>query len=289
MSTTLLQRAAVLYLAVELVHVSDHLRQGINPTTAVAITGTLNLVGAAVLAVLALRADARVPMAAAAFGSFAAIGVTLTHGLPEWGAFSFSYSGYGVDALSWAIAGALVLAGVLLAAAGFRGLQSPASRPGRGGALDRHRDVSCTSPRPARERGTGRDVTVASLPPSATAASASLRPAPGGPRTQSGAAGGRPSGMPTPSSSGAVAAGGCSCATGSGARCAALARGRRGRVVAQEARLGEDLHVGLLDEVLGFQRRARLDHRNAEERVEVIGGRGRIEPGVHRSSTTGGG
>jgi hypothetical protein len=122
----ILSLLAVTYVALDLIHFVDHLRQGRSLPLQIYVVGNIGLVVAIVVAVLAVRALPLAAPAATAFGYAAALGVTATHILPAWGFFSDSYTSLKVDALSWISASSLVAAALALAACGTLILLRPA-------------------------------------------------------------------------------------------------------------------------------------------------------------------
>jgi hypothetical protein len=118
---TRLTAAAALFLAANLVHTLDHLRQGVDRLAAEVLAGGTLLTLAAVLAlVLALRRDPRAPVICAGVGLAGALGVAAAHLAPHWSALSDPYPGLGLDLLSWAIMLAEIAAALVLAVAGVR-------------------------------------------------------------------------------------------------------------------------------------------------------------------------
>jgi hypothetical protein len=116
----LLAASAGLLIAVGL-HGLDHALQdrGIWAlTTEVLVGGLVNAAAAALVFVLALRADPRAPMAAAGIGAYLALGVTAAHFAPHWSAFSDPYADLDLGVLSWAAAAFEVACAAVLAAVG---------------------------------------------------------------------------------------------------------------------------------------------------------------------------
>ncbi|MEQ1787513.1 MAG: hypothetical protein ABL966_10695 [Acidimicrobiales bacterium] len=110
-----LRRAAVVFALGFLVHNADHVRRHLGDISEhVVWAGTVvAMVGAAVLTLIATR-HPLAPFAAAAAGFGIALGVTATHLLPQWSAFSDPLPGGEVDLATWVavlaeVAGALVL------------------------------------------------------------------------------------------------------------------------------------------------------------------------------------
>lgn len=116
--TRLLSVLAVGYVVLDLLHFGDHLRQGRALAPQIYTAGTVGLVVAIAVAVLAVRHHALAAPAATAFGLVAAVGVTASHLLPAWGYLSDSYIPLHLDALSWISAIALVAGALALAACG---------------------------------------------------------------------------------------------------------------------------------------------------------------------------
>jgi hypothetical protein len=118
---TRLAVAATLFVAANILHTLDHLRQGLDGLTPEILTaGTLLSIAAVFALVLALRGDAPAPVVSAGVGLAGALGVAAAHLAPHWSAFSDPYPDLGLDALSWAVMLAEIAAGVVLAVAGAR-------------------------------------------------------------------------------------------------------------------------------------------------------------------------
>ncbi len=115
-----MRRAALLVLAVNVLHDLDHVRQGTAAPTEVVVTAVLGWIATIVLLVLVFRGSDLAAPYAAAFGLALAAGFVLVHLLPRWSAFSAPYPDQDVDALSWALAVLPVLAGLYLSAVAFR-------------------------------------------------------------------------------------------------------------------------------------------------------------------------
>jgi multisubunit Na+/H+ antiporter MnhB subunit len=115
-----LATAAVGFVAANLLHTADHIRQGLGGLSPAILVGgsTLTLL-AIVVAAMALRDHPRAPAYAAVVGLSGAVGIAASHLAPHWSSLSDPYPDLSVDALSWAvmlteIAAALVLAVVAL-------------------------------------------------------------------------------------------------------------------------------------------------------------------------------
>jgi hypothetical protein len=118
---TRLEAAATLFLAANIAHTLDHLRQGIDRLAAEVLAGGTLLTIAAVLAlVLALRRDPRAPVVCMGVGLAGALGVAASHLAPHWSALSDPYASLGLDVLSWAVMLAEIAAALVLAVAGAR-------------------------------------------------------------------------------------------------------------------------------------------------------------------------
>ena|GEM_PF-6801580 len=116
---------AVGYLVLDLLHTADHIRQGRSPAAAVVTLGLLNIATALVVMVLVLRRHPVAPLAAAAFGTAAFIGLLAVHVAPSWGVLSDSYLPLHLDAISWLSVVALLVAAAGMALAGASALRSP--------------------------------------------------------------------------------------------------------------------------------------------------------------------
>ena len=122
--------AATAFVAANLLHTLDHLRQGTGDLATEVLAGGTVLSTLAILTlVLALRRHPRAALWAAVVGTWSALGVAASHVAPHWSAFSDSYFEIDADALSWAVMLAEVLAAAYLGFAGFRELRGrPAPR-----------------------------------------------------------------------------------------------------------------------------------------------------------------
>lgn len=112
--------ASVAFVAANVLHTLDHLRQGTGGlTTEILVAGTLLSVTAVATLYLVLAGNSRAPLVAAVVGLSGAVGIAASHLAPHWSAFSDPYPDISVDALSWVVmfvelGAALVLAGVAL-------------------------------------------------------------------------------------------------------------------------------------------------------------------------------
>ena len=119
--------AATAFVAANLLHALDHLRQGTGTlATEVLAGGTVLSILAVLTLVLALRHYPGAALWAAVVGSWSALGVMASHVAPHWSAFSDSYFEIHADALSWVIMLAEVVAAAYLGLVGFRELRRPA-------------------------------------------------------------------------------------------------------------------------------------------------------------------
>lgn len=122
------------FLAANLLHTLDHLRQGVEGlSTEIVLAGSGLTVGAIVVLVLVARGHRWAPRAAAAVGLAGALGVLASHVAPHWSALSDPYADNGADALSWLVMLIEVATAAALAIAGLRALSPPrAPTPRRG-------------------------------------------------------------------------------------------------------------------------------------------------------------
>jgi hypothetical protein len=129
-----LKIAAMAFLAANLAHTGDHVRQrmaGVNGPILVA--GSILTLTAVAVAVVALRNDRRGPLVASVVGFSAAVAVAASHLAPHWGLFSDSYvDDIHPDAVSWAVMLMEVAAGTALGLAGLARLRALSHRQRRG-------------------------------------------------------------------------------------------------------------------------------------------------------------
>lgn len=114
----LLPVATTGYVALNVLHVLDHVRQGRALAPEVTYPGTAVLVLAVVLTVLAFRHSPVAPAAAVVFGVVTALGLVAVHVLPHWSAFSDSYLPLHLDAVSWLSLLTLLAAGITVGICG---------------------------------------------------------------------------------------------------------------------------------------------------------------------------
>jgi hypothetical protein len=118
------------FVGANVLHTLDHLRQGTGDlATEVLAGGTVLSILAVLTLALALRHHPRAALWAAVVGTWSALGVLAAHAAPHWSAFSDSYFEIDVDALSWAVMLAEVLAAACLGLVGFTELRRRARGP----------------------------------------------------------------------------------------------------------------------------------------------------------------
>ena len=116
--------AAIVFFAANVLHTLDHQRQGTERlTTEVFVGGSVITALAIVTLIWSLRGNPQAPFVAAVTGFWTAIGVTASHVLPHWSAFSDSYPDLNVDALSWVVVLLEIGAAFALGAVGARELR----------------------------------------------------------------------------------------------------------------------------------------------------------------------
>jgi hypothetical protein len=121
--------AATAFVAANLLHTLDHLRQGTDDlATEVFAGGTVLSILAVLTLVLALRHHPRAALWAAVVGTWSALGVIASHMAPHWSALSDSYFEIHADALSWVVMLAEVVAAAYLGLVGSRELRRRAGR-----------------------------------------------------------------------------------------------------------------------------------------------------------------
>ena len=121
---TTLRTAALAFVAANIVHSLDHLRQGTGRLSAEIVwAGSALSIAAIVVAVLALRADRCAAAIAAGVGLSGALGIAASHLAPHWSALSDRYTDVGADALAWIVMLAELAAALWLAGAGLHALR----------------------------------------------------------------------------------------------------------------------------------------------------------------------
>ena len=126
----MLRATAFAFLAANLVHTADHLRQGTGDLSWEILAGGTTLTLAAVLVVvLVVREHPRAPLLAAIVGFAGAIGIAASHIAPHWSALSDSYVEGDQDALSWLVVLIEISTAAALGIAGLRSLRSSSPTP----------------------------------------------------------------------------------------------------------------------------------------------------------------
>lgn len=124
-----LERGAWTFLAGFVVHNLDHARRGLDQITEhVVWAGTVVAMMAAVILTLVFTRHSAARMAATVGGIAIAVGVSASHLLPEWSAFSDSLIDGHVDALTWVAVLAEIGGAVLMSVAGARALTGTTNR-----------------------------------------------------------------------------------------------------------------------------------------------------------------
>jgi hypothetical protein len=124
-----LTAASIAFVAANVAHTLDHLRQGTSGLSTEILAGgsALSLLALATL-VFVLRGDRRAPLVATVVGLWSAAGVAASHIAPHWSAFSDSYPEIHADALSWIVMLAEVAAAAVLGLVGLVEFQATRSR-----------------------------------------------------------------------------------------------------------------------------------------------------------------
>lgn len=126
---TTLRAATAVFAVALLVHGADHLRRGMDATSAlVNALGTLQLLFAMLVVFLVFRRHSAAPPAAVIVGFASAVGFTVVHLLPDWfGPLSDSFvdapARANVTAFSWFAALFEIAADLAVAVAGVRVLR----------------------------------------------------------------------------------------------------------------------------------------------------------------------
>jgi hypothetical protein len=119
-----LRAAAVIFVVAFLLHNADHLRRGTGGlSSAVLGAGTFAAIAAVTVTVLIAIRHQLAPVAATVVGFATAVGVTASHLLPHWSAFSDAFPGSNVDGLSWAAVIVEIGAALVLGLAGLNALR----------------------------------------------------------------------------------------------------------------------------------------------------------------------
>jgi hypothetical protein len=115
--------AAVAFVAANLLHTADHIRQGLGGLSPAILVGGSTLTALAILVmVMTLRNHPRAPAFAAVVGLSGAVGIAASHLPPHWSSLSDPYPDLSVDALSWAVMLAEIAAALVLAIVAVREL-----------------------------------------------------------------------------------------------------------------------------------------------------------------------
>lgn len=113
--------ANLAFVAANVVHALDHMRQGTGRLTSeVVVGGTTITVLAFATLFFTLRRHPRAPLLAALVGLSGALGIAASHLAPHWSAFSDPYPDLGLDALSWTIMLAEIVAALAYGLIGLR-------------------------------------------------------------------------------------------------------------------------------------------------------------------------
>src|SRR3954453_16495797 len=122
--------AAMAFLAANLLHGADHVRQHLaGVDTAVAIGGAMLTAAAVAVLIVALQHHPRAPVLAAVVGFAAAILVAASHIAPHWSVLSDSYvDDIHPDVLSWAVVSLEIAAALALGVVGLQRMRT-ASQP----------------------------------------------------------------------------------------------------------------------------------------------------------------
>jgi hypothetical protein len=129
--------AATAFLAANLLHGADHIRQHLAGVDwEVFVIGSMLTAAAVVVHRVTLRRSPRAPLIATVVGFAAAVLVAAGHIAPHWSALSDSYiNDIHPDALAWTVMLLEVAAGFLLGVAGVLGLRARARGADDGRAL----------------------------------------------------------------------------------------------------------------------------------------------------------
>lgn len=118
---TALEAASAGFVAANILHTLDHLRQGVGDLTWEILAGGSVLTALAIVTlVLVWRRDDIAAPFAAVVGFSGAIGIAASHIAPHWSALSDSYPEIHADALSWIVMLIEVGAALVLGVAGLR-------------------------------------------------------------------------------------------------------------------------------------------------------------------------
>lgn len=101
-------------LVLTVIHFLDHIRQGRELPAELHVVGTVSVVAAVTVLVLAIKRSDLAKPAAFVLGAGNVIGLLAVHVAPSWWPLSDSYAEAGVDALSWLIVIAMIAVGAAL-------------------------------------------------------------------------------------------------------------------------------------------------------------------------------
>ena len=122
--------ASIAFVAANLIHTADHLRQGVDGLTWEILAGGSVLTALAFVVLgLALRDSRHAPLFAAVVGIQGAVGIAAVHIAPHWSALSDSYSENGADVLSWIVMLAEVGAAAWFGVVGLRAMRRGTGAP----------------------------------------------------------------------------------------------------------------------------------------------------------------
>ncbi len=108
--------ASVVWAVLNVAHTLDHARQDRAVPEELRTVGLLGYVTTAVLLILVWRAHRLAPLYAAMYGVSIVVAFVVIHLLPDWSVLSDPYPALDLDALSWVLMLAPLLAGAALAA-----------------------------------------------------------------------------------------------------------------------------------------------------------------------------
>jgi hypothetical protein len=132
--------AALAFLAANLLHGADHVRQHLaGVDTEVMVGGGVLTAAAAAVLIVVMRRDPHAPLLATVVGFAAALLVAGSHIAPHWSVLSDSYiDDIHPDALAWAVMLLEVAASFVLGVVGIYGLRARARGADDGRAVSRH-------------------------------------------------------------------------------------------------------------------------------------------------------
>ena len=125
--------AAIAYVAADLLHAADHLRQARGLPSEVVALGSLNLAAALIVLLLAVQRKQLAALGATALGVGGTVGLSIVHLSTISAPFTDPYPLLRLDATSWLSVDLLLAAAAALAVTGIielRNQATPASQPG---------------------------------------------------------------------------------------------------------------------------------------------------------------